>query len=78
MCNLWPHLQLVEGGQYLVELEQLYQILTAFNKFKIMSETVLLLPNTDRLQQVEDYVRGYRSRTASDIIFNLLKMVSIW
>jgi hypothetical protein len=24
-----------------------------------MSEIVLLLPNTDRLQQVEDYVRGW-------------------
>jgi uncharacterized protein (DUF1499 family) len=35
-----------------------YQILTAFNKLKIMSEVVLLLPNTDSLQQVEDYVRG--------------------
>ena len=35
-----------------------YQILTAFNKLKIMSEVVLLLPNTDHFQQVEDYVRG--------------------
>jgi hypothetical protein len=35
-----------------------YQILTAFNKSKIMSEAVLLLPSTDCLQQVEDYVRG--------------------
>jgi hypothetical protein len=35
-----------------------YQILIAFNKLKIMSEVVLLLPNTDRLQQVEDYIRG--------------------
>ena len=34
-----------------------YQILTAFNRLKIMSE-VALLPNTDRPQQVEDYVRG--------------------
>ena len=34
-----------------------YQILTAFNKLKIMSE-VALQPNTDLLQQVEDYVRG--------------------
>jgi hypothetical protein len=25
---------------------------------KIMSEVVLLIPNTDLLQQVEDYVRG--------------------
>jgi hypothetical protein len=25
---------------------------------KIMLEVVLLLPNTDSLQQVEDYVRG--------------------
>jgi hypothetical protein len=35
-----------------------YQILTASNKVKIMSEFVLLLPNTDRLQQGEVYVRG--------------------
>ena len=69
-----------------------YQILTAFNKMKIMSKVVLLLPNTDRFQQVEDYVsvwlyRKYRlgwkwsvfgrSGTTSDIIFNLLKAVSI-
>jgi hypothetical protein len=33
-------------------------ILTTFNKLKIMSEVILLLPNTDRLKQVEDYVRG--------------------
>jgi hypothetical protein len=30
---------------------------------KIMSEVVLLLPNTDRLQQVEDYVRGCTTST---------------
>ena len=36
-----------------------YQILTAFNK--IMSEVVLLLPNTDCLQQ--DYVRGCTTST---------------
>jgi hypothetical protein len=35
-----------------------YQILTSFNKLKIMSEVALLLANTDRPQQVEDYVRG--------------------
>jgi uncharacterized protein (DUF1499 family) len=40
-----------------------YQVLTAFNKLKIMSEVVLLLPNTDRLQQVEDYVRGCPTST---------------
>jgi hypothetical protein len=34
------------------------QILTAINKLKIMSEVVLLLLNTDLLQQVEDYLRG--------------------
>ena len=34
-----------------------YQILTAFNRLKIMSE-VVLLPKTDRPQQIEDYVRG--------------------
>ena len=35
-----------------------YQILTTPNKLKVMSEIVLLLPNTDHLQQLEDYVRG--------------------
>ena len=40
-----------------------YQILTAFNKLRIMSEVVLLLPNTDSLQPVEDYVRGYTTST---------------
>jgi uncharacterized protein (DUF1499 family) len=43
-----------------------YQILTAFNKLKIMSEVVLLLPNTGRLQQIEDYVRGYSTSTKTD------------
>ena len=40
-----------------------YQILTSFNKLKIMSEVVLLLPNTDLLQQVKDYVRGCTTST---------------
>ena len=40
-----------------------YQILTTFNKVTIMSEVVLLLPNTDRLQQVEDYVIGCSTST---------------
>ena len=44
-------------------LSYFYQILTVFNKFKIMSEVVLLLPNTDRLQQVQDYVRGCSTST---------------
>jgi hypothetical protein len=35
-----------------------YQILTAFNKLKIMPEVALLLSNTDQPEQVEDYVRG--------------------
>ena len=39
-------------------LSYFYQILTVFNKLKIMSEVVLLRPNTDRLQQIEDFVRG--------------------
>ena len=40
-----------------------YQILTTFNKVKIMSEVILLLPNTYHLQQGEDYVRGYSTST---------------
>ena len=34
-----------------------YHVMTAFNKMEIMSEVVLLLPRTDRLQQGGDYVR---------------------
>jgi hypothetical protein len=30
---------------------------------RIMSEAVLLLPNTESLQLVEDYVRGYAAST---------------
>ena len=44
-------------------LYYLYQILTSFNKLKIMSEVVLLLLNTDLLQQVEDYVRECTTST---------------
>jgi hypothetical protein len=32
-----------------------YQILSSFNKLKTISESVLLLPNTVSLKQVEDY-----------------------
>jgi hypothetical protein len=32
-------------------------------KVKIMSEVGLLLPNTDRFQQDEDYVRGWTTST---------------
>ena len=39
------------------------EILTTFNKLKTMSEVVLLLRNTDNLQQVEDYVRCYSTST---------------
>ena len=35
-----------------------YHIRKAHNKLEIMSEVVLLLRNTDIIQQVEDYVRG--------------------
>jgi hypothetical protein len=46
------------GWRLCQRLHYFYQILTAYNKLKFMSEVVLLLSNTDRLQQVEDYVRG--------------------
>jgi hypothetical protein len=36
----------------------IYQVLNAFDKLKIMSEVVLFLPSTERIRQVEDYVRG--------------------
>jgi hypothetical protein len=50
----WPP----STGWRLCQRLHYYQILTAFNKLKIMSEVALLLPIIDRPQQVEDYVRG--------------------
>jgi hypothetical protein len=44
-------------------LYHFYHILTAFNKLKSMSEVVPLLPHTDCLQQVEEYVRGCTTST---------------
>jgi hypothetical protein len=67
-----------------------YQILLPLNKWKIISEDVLLLPNTVTLEQVEDYITGCststkywvtvfgRSRTPSDTVFSLFKGDSIW
>ena len=52
----WP---LSTSWRLCQKLYHFYQILTAFNKLKIMSEVIPLLPNTDRIQQVEDYVRGW-------------------
>ena len=52
----WP---ISTGWRLCQRLHYFYQILTAFNKLKNMSEVVLLLSNTDRSQQVEDYVRGW-------------------
>ena len=46
------------GWRLYQRLHYFYQILTTVNKLKIMSEVVLLLANTDRSQQFEDYVRG--------------------
>ena len=40
-----------------------YQILTALNNLQILSELVLLLPNTNRLQQYEDFVRACSTST---------------
>ena len=40
-----------------------YQIQTASNTLKIVSEVVLLLPDTDRLQHIEDCVRGCTTST---------------
>ena len=56
----WP---LSTSWRLCQKLYHFYQILTAFNKLKIMSEVVLLLTNTDRLQQVEDYVRSCTTST---------------
>jgi len=45
------------GWRLCQRLYYFYQILTSFNRLKIMSEAALLLANTDRPQQLEDYVR---------------------
>jgi hypothetical protein len=45
------------GWRLCQRLHYFYQILTAFNMLRIMSK-VVLLPNTDSLQQAEDYPRG--------------------
>ena len=45
------------------ELFYFYDLLKAFNKLNIMSKVVLLLRNTDNLQQVEDHVRGCSTST---------------
>jgi hypothetical protein len=51
----WPN---STGWILCQRLHYFYRILTDLNQLKIMSEVVLLLANTDRPQQVEDYVRG--------------------
>ena len=55
-----------------------YEKLKAFNKLKIMSDVILLLQNTDNLQQVEDYVRCQRLFYFYEILttFNKLKIMS--
>jgi hypothetical protein len=51
------NLQIIEGGQYLVEVEQaLTKIFKSIWRF--LSEVVLLLLNTDRLQQFEDFCQS--------------------
>jgi hypothetical protein len=59
--TLWYSLQLVQGRQYLVEVEVLYfyQILSPLNELKTISEGVLLLPNTVPVKRTEDYIRGW-------------------
>jgi phage terminase large subunit-like protein len=56
----WPPLT---SWRLCQRLYYFYQILTTFNRLKIMSEVVLLLPNTVCLQQAEDYVRGCTTST---------------
>jgi hypothetical protein len=51
------------GWRLCQRLHYFYQILTIFNKLKIMLEVALLLPNTDQFQQVEGYVRGCTTST---------------
>jgi hypothetical protein len=53
-----------------------YEILAAYNKLEIISDVGLLLRNTDRLQQVEDYVRGCTTSTKTLTAFNKLKTMS--
>ena len=51
------------SGRLYPRLYYFYQLLITFNKLKIMSEVVLLLPITNHFQQVEDYVRGCTAST---------------
>jgi hypothetical protein len=51
------------SGRLYPRLYYFYQLLITFNKLKIMSEVVLLLPNTHRFQQVEVYIRGCTTST---------------
>ena len=57
-CTIAKYWPTSTGWRLCQRLHYFYQILTTFNKLKIMSEVVLLLANTDRPQQVEDYVRS--------------------
>jgi uncharacterized protein (DUF1499 family) len=52
----WPH---STSWRLCQRLFYFNQILTAISKLEIMSDVVLLLPRTNRLQQVGDYVRGF-------------------
>jgi hypothetical protein len=52
------NLQIVEGGQYLVEIEQALTKIFKLLKARFLSELVLLLLNTDRLQQFEDFCQS--------------------
>ena len=63
------------GWRLCPRLHYFYRILIAFNKLKFMSEVVLLLANTDRSQQFEDYVRGALLLPNTDG-FNKLKIIS--
>jgi uncharacterized protein (DUF1499 family) len=56
----WP---ISTGWRLCQRLHYFYQNTDDFNKLKIISEVALLLPNTDRLQQVEEYMRGCTTST---------------
>jgi hypothetical protein len=62
---LTKKIEAVEGSQYLLEVELALTkfFKTALNNLKILSELILLLPNTDSFQQIEDFVRAYSTST---------------
>ena len=63
LCYIYQILTPSAGWRLCQRFYYVYQVLTAFSKLVTMSEVALLLPNTDGLRQIEDYVRGCANST---------------